>query len=57
MSPTILQLSHGARKKKNTRPRAGAFEGSPHRKGMYTKSLRCLLVNPIQQKELTPKLD
>lgn len=37
MSPTILQLSHGARKKKNTRPRAGAFEGSPHRKGIVYK--------------------
>lgn len=34
MSPTILQLSRGARKGKKIRPRAGAFKGSPHRKGV-----------------------
>jgi len=37
MSPTCLQLAKGARKKKQRRPRAGAFEGSPHRKGIVYK--------------------
>jgi len=34
MSPTILQLALGARKKKHKRLRAGAFDGAPHRKGV-----------------------
>jgi len=37
MCPTCLQLAKGVRKKKNKRPRAGAFEGSPHRKGIVYK--------------------
>jgi len=37
MSPTILQLARGARKKKAIRPRARAFAGAPHRKGVVYK--------------------
>jgi len=37
MSPTVLQLARGARKKKAIRPRARAFEGAPHRKGVVYK--------------------
>lgn len=37
MCPTILQLSRGARRKKYTKPRASAFDGAPHRKGIVYK--------------------
>jgi len=37
MSPTTRQLALGARKKKYKRPRAGAFKGAPHRKGVVYK--------------------
>lgn len=37
MSPTILQLSRGARQKKHKRLRAGAFDLAPHRKGVVYK--------------------
>jgi len=34
MSPTIIQLALGVRKGKHKRPRARAFDGAPHRKGV-----------------------
>jgi len=37
MSPTCLQLARGARKNKIVRPRALAFGGAPHRKGVVYK--------------------
>jgi len=37
MCPTIIQLASGARQKKKRRPRAGAFNGAPHRKGVVYK--------------------
>jgi len=37
MSPTCLQLARGARKGKIVRPRALAFVGAPHRKGVVYK--------------------
>lgn len=51
MCPTILQLSRGVRKKKHKSPRARAFAGAPHRKGVVYKMLLCLLVNLIQLSE------
>lgn len=53
MCPTILQLARGARKKKAIRPRARAFEGAPHRKGVVYKMLLCLHVSLIQRNELS----
>ena len=37
MSPTLLQLSRGARQKKKIRLRARAFDGAPNRKGIVYK--------------------
>ncbi len=37
MCPTILQLSKGARKKKQRRFKAAIFEGAPQRKGIVYK--------------------